>query len=209
LKQSTETQWLEATESLPSFLAAEYRYFMTHSQLVGKAVEWLRGYRCAVIFSEQACISGEMPDAIGWKCASHSVLIECKLSRADFLADHDKPFRQKAELGLGCERFYLTSARLLHPKELPPGWGLLELRKRKIEMVRRSARDLRTATGLHYEMNLLLASLRRVEIRIEPQTITEFLKWKNRMLEYNGGSWPAGMEPTQEEPNSFLERERA
>ena len=41
-------------------------------------------------------------------------------------------------------------------------------------------------------MNLLLASLRRVEIRIEPQTITEFLKWKNRMQQYNGGAWPAG-----------------
>ena len=37
------------------------------------------------------------------------------------------------------------------------------------------------------EMNLLLASLRRVEVRIEPQTITDFLKWKNRMAEYNGG----------------------
>jgi hypothetical protein len=180
---------------------------MTHAQLVAKAVEWLRGYRCGVIFSEQACISGEMPDAIGWKRASHSVLIECKISRADFLADHDKPFRQKSELGLGCERFYLTPARLLHPQELSPGWGLLELRKRKVEMVRRSARDLRTATGLSYEMNLLLASLRRVEIRIEPQTITEFLKWKNRMREYNGGSWPAGMAPIQEEPNYFLEQE--
>ncbi len=39
------------------------------------------------------------------------------------------------------------------------------------------------------EMNLLLASLRRVEVRIEPQTITDFLKWKNRLAEYNGGSY--------------------
>jgi len=30
-------------------------------------------------------------------------------------------------------------------------------------------------------MNLLLASLRRVEVRIEPQSIPDFLKWKNRM----------------------------
>ena len=54
-------------------------------------------------------------------------------------------------------------------------------------------------------MNLLLASLRRVEIRIEPQTITDFLKWKNRMQQYNGGACPTGIEPTQEEPNYFLE----
>ena len=62
----------------------------------------------------------------------------------DFLADRDKPFRQKQELGLGCERFYLTPRGLLQLKELPPGWGLLEVRKRKVEVVRRSARDLRT-----------------------------------------------------------------
>ncbi len=54
-------------------------------------------------------------------------------------------------------------------------------------------------------MNLLLASLRRVEIRIEPQTITDFLKWKNRMQQYNGGTFPTGVEPTHEEPNYFLE----
>ncbi|MGZ7089608.1 MAG: hypothetical protein ACXVKH_09070 [Candidatus Angelobacter sp.] len=177
---------------------------MTHPQLVAKAVEWLRAYRCGVVLSEQACASGEMPDAIGWKRASHSVLIECKISRADFLADRDKPFRQKQELGLGCERFYLTPPALLPLKELPPGWGLLELRQRKVETIRRSTLDLRTPAGLSYEMNLLLASLRRVEIRIEPQTITEFLKWKNRMQQYNGGAWPTGMEPTQEEQNYFL-----
>jgi hypothetical protein len=182
---------------------------MTHAQLVEQAVVWLRSYRCGVVLSEQACVSGEMPDAIGWKRASHSVLVECKLSRADFLADRDKPFRQKSDLGLGCERFYLTPPRLLDPKELPPGWGLLEVRKRKVEMIRRAARDLRTAAGLGYEMNLLLASLRRVEIRIEPQTITDFLKWKNRMQQYNGGAFPTGIEPTRAEHNYFLESEIA
>jgi hypothetical protein len=180
---------------------------MTHAQLVQRAVAWLRGYRCGVVLSEQACISGEMPDAIGWKRACHSVLVECKISRADFLADRDKPFRQKSELGLGCERFYLTPPRLLRAGDLQPGWGLLEVRERKVEVVRRSARNLRTAAGQAYEMNLLLASLRRVEIRIEPQTITEFLKWKNRMVEYNGGAWPVGMEPTEEERNYFLEHD--
>ena len=56
-------------------------------------------------------------------------------------------------------------------------------------------------------MNLLLSSLRRVEIRIEPQTITDFLKWKNRMQQYNGGVFPAGIEPAHEERNYFLESE--
>ena len=127
---------------------------MTHSQLVQKAVAWLRSYRCGVVLSEQACLSGEMPDAIGWKRACHSVLVECKVSRADFLADRDKPFRSKQEMGLGCERFYLTPAALIHPDELPPGWGLLECHKRKIRVLHPAAKNLRTATGFRYEMNL-------------------------------------------------------
>ena len=56
-------------------------------------------------------------------------------------------------------------------------------------------------------MNLLLSSLRRVEIRIEPQTITEFLKWKNRMAEYNRGTLPEGLMAPEEEPNFYLQSE--
>jgi len=180
---------------------------MTHAQLVEKAVRWLRSYRCGVVLSEQACVSGEMPDAIGWKRANHSVLVECKVTRADFLADRVKPFRSKPERGVGCERFYLTPANLLRPEELPTGWGLLELRGRGIEIIQLAAKNLRSATGLRYEMNLLLASLRRVEVRIEPQSITDFLKWKNRMAEYNRGSLPEGLEAAEEEANVFLEPE--
>jgi hypothetical protein len=177
---------------------------MTHAQLVQKAVSWLRAYRCGVVLSEQACVSGEMPDAIGWKRACHSVLVECKISRADFLVDRDKPFRQKSEVGVGSERFYLVPEGLVRREEVPTRWGLLEIRNRKIEMIRPSAKNFRTPAGFNNEMNLLLASLRRVEIRIEPQTITDFLKWKNRMAEYNRGSLPEGIVAAEQEPNPFL-----
>ena len=180
---------------------------MTHVQLVEKAVRWLRRYRCGVVLSEQACVSGEMPDAIGWKRASHSVLVECKVTRSDFLADRAKPFRIKAEHGVGCERFYLVPAGLVRREELPSGWGLLECRGGKIEVAHVSAKNLRSATGFRYEMNLLLASLRRVEVRVEPQSITDFLKWKNRMAEYNRGTLPKGLDAPGDEENVFLERE--
>jgi hypothetical protein len=178
---------------------------MTHAQLVSKAIHFLRSYRCGVVLSEQACVSGEMPDAIGWKRACHSVLVECKVTRSDFLADRAKPFRLKPEGGVGCERFYLVPAGLIRREELPTGWGLLELRRSGIEMAHPSAKNLRTATGFRYEMNLLLASLRRVEVRVEPQSITDFLKWKNRMAEYNRGTLPEGLAPAEEELNVFLE----
>jgi hypothetical protein len=180
---------------------------MTHAQLVERAVRWLRVYRCGVVLSEQACVSGEMPDAIGWKRANRSVLVECKVTRADFLADRGKPFRAKPEQGVGSERFYLTPPALLKSEELPAGWGLLELRRGRVEVVHASAQNLRTATGFRYEMNLLLASLRRVEVRIEPQSITDFLKWKNRMAEYNRGALPEGLAAAEEELNVFLEPE--
>lgn len=178
---------------------------MTHAALVQKAVEWLRHYRCGVILSEQACLSGEMPDAIGWKRASHSVLIECKISRTDFLADSCKPFRQKPEIALGCERFYLVPCGLISAEEIPVRWGLLECRNRTVEVIKPSAKNLRSAKGFQYEMNLLLASLRRVEVRIEPQSITEFLKWKNRMAEYNRGTIPEGIVPVEQESNLFIQ----
>jgi hypothetical protein len=180
---------------------------MTHAQLVERAVRWLRGYRCGVVLSEQACVSGEMPDAIGWKRACHSVLVECKITRADFLADRAKPFRQKPEKGVGSERFYMTPPGLVKMEELPAGWGLLQCGRGRVEMLQASAKNLRTAVGFRYEMNLLLASLRRVEVRIEPQSITDFLKWKNRMAEYNRGILPEGLDKAEDEMNVFLEPE--
>ena len=100
---------------------------MTHQQLVRLAEQWLRGkYRCGIVLSEQSCASGETPDVIGWKGKNRSVLVECKISRADFLCDREKPYRKDPTQGMGCERFYLVPAGLITPQDLPKGWGLLE-----------------------------------------------------------------------------------
>ena len=179
---------------------------MTHAALVELAVKWLRtNYRCGIVLSEQACCSGEIPDVIAWKGRCRSVVVECKVSRADFLADRTKPWRQDPETALGCERFYIVPAGLIATSELPDGWGLLEVRGRKVEVsvACSKRRSLRSAEGLMNEMNLLLASLRRVEVRIEPQTITDFLKWENRLARYNGGAMPSGIEDPNE-ANEYL-----
>jgi hypothetical protein len=177
-----------------------------HAQLLARAVEWLRRrYKCGIILSEQYCATGEVPDVIAWKGHCKSVLVECKVSRADFLADAGKPFRQNPEEGMGSQRFYMAPAGMISATELPKYWGLLELRGRDVRMVAKPGRaDLRSAVGLTKEMNLLLASLRRVEVRIEPQTITDFLKWKNRLAKYNGGVLPKGVAAPEDEPNTHL-----
>jgi hypothetical protein len=177
-----------------------------HQQMVAKAVEWLRvRYGCAIILSEQSCGSGEVPDVIGWKGFCQSVLVECKVSRGDFLADASKPVRLHPGEALGSRRLYMAPAGMIRREELPKHWGLLELSGREVTLTVKPGRvDLRTETGLKKEMNLLLASLRRVEVRIEPRTITDFLKWKNRLAEYNGGQLPSGIAATEDEPNLYL-----
>jgi hypothetical protein len=179
---------------------------MTHAQLVRMGEEWLRcRYRCGIVLSDQSCASGETPDVIGWKGKCRSVLVECKISRADFLADREKSFRRNPADGMGCERFYLAPQRLIDKTELPKSWGLLECKGRRILVAQKPARQSqRSPEGFMWEMNLLLASLRRVEVRIEPQTITDFLKWKNRLMEYNGGRLPEGIVSPDLEPNVHL-----
>jgi hypothetical protein len=179
---------------------------MKHAQLVARAADWLRSrYACGIVLSEQYCATGEVPDVIGWKASCQSVLVECKVSRGDFLADAGKPFRVKPAEGLGSRRLYMAPAGVIAPAELPKHWGLLECRGREVELMVKPARvDLRTQVGFVKEMNLLLASLRRVEVRIEPQTITEFLKWKNRMADYNGGQLPQGITAPEDEANGYL-----
>jgi hypothetical protein len=183
---------------------------MTHELLVTMAVAWLRRYRCGIVLSEQVCCTGEVPDVIGWKGKCHSVLIECKVSRADFLADRQKPWRQRPELGVGCERLYLAPAKVIAPADLPAGWGLLEYRNREVRtLVKASRKTQRSDEGFLTEMNLLLASLRRVEVRIEPQTITDFLKWKNRLAEYNGGQYPTELLAPELEDNVHLDEPKS
>ncbi|MDR3764406.1 MAG: hypothetical protein P4M01_09950 [Acidobacteriota bacterium] len=177
---------------------------MTHERLIKMAEAWLRRQRCDIVLSEQGCSSGEMPDAIGWKAKNHSILIECKVSRADFLADAAKPWRKDPSIALGNERLFAAPAGMLKVEELPKGWGLLEADGRGLKPVKRGLRKLREAEGLMNEMSLLLASLRRVEVRIEPQRIGDFLKWKNRMAAYNGGALPEGIAAAEQEENVHL-----
>jgi len=111
--------------------------FYTHADLVRMADRHLRGTRrCAVVVTERGT-GYEQPDAIGWSFAGFSILVECKVSVADFRKDQRKPGRREisAAQGLGFERWYLAPPDLLDPKKLPPRWGLLEPRGSKLYRV--------------------------------------------------------------------------
>lgn len=96
----------------------------THAQLVREAANWLRGSRkCSLVATEIATMIDEKPDAIGWG-NQVSILVECKTSRQDFLADAKKPHRFRE--GVGQERWFYMPAGIVVPDDLPEGWGLLE-----------------------------------------------------------------------------------
>lgn len=109
---------------------------MTHHELVGHAVRWLRRNNCRVILHDpfRAAYVQEQPDAIGWRDGL-SILVEVKVSRADFLRDRHKPFRADPAKGMGDWRFYLAPAGLIRPEELPTGWGLLECDGKRVHLV--------------------------------------------------------------------------
>jgi hypothetical protein len=100
---------------------------LTHTELCLIAEKFLKRNGCGVVFHDryQARLeTGEKPDAIGFR-NNVSLLIECKTSRADFLADKKKKFRANQKLGMGDWRFYLCPPDVITIKDLPEGWGLL------------------------------------------------------------------------------------
>ena len=107
---------------------------MTHDELVGHAKRWLKSINCRALISELASAAEEEPDAIGWR-SGVSILVECKASRSDFLADKKKKWRIKPSKGMGSWRFFMCEAGLIKPEELPEKWGLVYVIGKKFEIV--------------------------------------------------------------------------
>lgn len=104
---------------------------MTHKELVDIGYLWALK-RCGVAFKEFKSLNDEIPDVIGFS-AGKSILIEVKVSRADFLKDKKKPHRAK---GMGMFRFFLCPDGLIKVYELPEKWGLIYVNdKGKCKMI--------------------------------------------------------------------------
>jgi hypothetical protein len=103
----------------------------------------------------------EIPDAIGWR-SYESYLVECKTSRADFLADLKKPHRVNPDWGMGDRRYYMTPPDLVQPDELPEHWGLLWAYP-KIVRVKRDSWGTRRDRTARNERPLLFKVLRDMQ----------------------------------------------
>lgn len=151
-----------------------------HGLLVARAAKWLRStVGCNPVFAELVTSISEIPDAIGWKYGCLSILVECKASRSDFLADRKKFSRRAPDYGIGDRRYYMTPPGLATAEEVPDGWGLLYATPRCVEVVRFScvngeARKYRNEwwfaaapfkSNKHQEMKMLVSALRRCGLR--------------------------------------------
>ncbi len=148
-----------------------------HTTLVAIGVRWL-GRKCSVVMYEFATAADENPDVIGWAPEAGSILIECKLTRGDFLKDASKSVRKNPRTGMGQRRYYLCPAEVIQVKDLPPKWGLLWVTGRDVS-IKRQARGF-PERNLLAEVRFLSSMLRRAQIRIGSRPLSEWLRGENR-----------------------------
>jgi hypothetical protein len=110
---------------------------LTHKRLLEGAQQWLyQVHGCTTVLVETSTMATrlvEIPDVLGFhrtKYGVTSILVECKASRADFLADKQKVSRQirNSSLAMGRERWYFAPPGLIYEdaSEMPDRWGLAE-----------------------------------------------------------------------------------
>ena len=109
---------------------------LSHDDLVYRAARWLRNtQRCGVVVPELVSYANENPDVIGWrKQGMESILVECKATRRDFLADKKKMVRRQPDHGFGDLRYYFAVPGLIAVEEVPDRWGLAELHGNRVRV---------------------------------------------------------------------------
>lgn len=183
---------------------------MTHAELVLAAGRWLRGAgRCTVVLEELCAATGnsENPDAIGWY-SSQTLLIECKASRSDFLADRKNSFRVDPSRGMGMYRYFMAPKGMLRPDEMPERWGLLEVSGRRVLRTkghepsqgywRQEDPWCFSPRSNGDEMRMLLSAMQRIKVRVGA---TEF----HSMLHQRLMQQPAGQSAPQSALSSWAE----
>lgn len=132
--------------------------FLTHNDLVEIAREWLTK-TCPVVITEMASNISEIPDAIGWAGAK-SIVIECKLSVADFKSHKRKIKARSIHKGMGQYQYILAPKGLLNKADIPTVMGFLEYDGKKVYQT------IKAKHRVHYDAKgeriLLCSALRRI-----------------------------------------------
>lgn len=145
----------------------------THIELVEAAKRFLKKRGASIIFIELSTQNRENPDVIGWN-GNHSVLVECKSSRSDFLSDKRKPFRNGMMAGMGDFRIYFCPPEVIKPEDLPDGWMLVWFDGKKAKGIhgfknryKINSWDIERPfkANKKYEMTMMFSALRRLEIK--------------------------------------------
>lgn len=148
----------------------------THKMLVDIGAKFLKNFGCSVILTELASLNntGEIPDIFAMK-SGYSVVIECKTSRSDFVADRKKIFRKNSEMGMGQFRYILCPENIISIEDLcgiHENWGLLYVKQnRRIERVVFPKENCfhydehRFVCNLDAERSLLSSALRRKQVK--------------------------------------------
>lgn len=143
---------------------------MTHSELVERAVRWLRNSRgCEVVESGFcASCSCEIVDAIGWQRKGESIVIECKTCLSDLYADRYKP-HMRSGISLGRWRYYLVPKGLCSADEIPGEHGLLWCYPRQIRTVKPAEGRGHDVESLMRECTAIWTVARRARQKIEAE----------------------------------------
>lgn len=124
-REAIEPDFEDNSLSQTEFILDGFKVNITHQILVDLAADYM-AKRAPVVLPEFYSWNSELPDVIAFN-RDTSTVIECKVSRADFLRDAKKPFRLNPNSGMGDKRYYCAPKGLIKPEELPMYWGLIEL----------------------------------------------------------------------------------
>lgn len=144
---------------------------LTHNELVHRAAMWARRKGWPLVVAEMSVYTttGEIPDVLAFKNGA-TLLMECKTSRSDFLADAKKPFRKHATKGMGAYRAYVAPKGVIKKEDLPRGWWLLEVHGSGLKVVvgpKGNALGRRPFLKRNYEgeQSVLLSAIRRLGVK--------------------------------------------
>lgn len=134
---------------------------MTHKQLIQRISIWAKNTKKLPLVVSELCTSNyEHPDVIAFNRKGVSILVECKVSRSDFLADKKKIFRKNPDMGMGNFRYYACPLGVIRPEEVPEHWGLLYVEKN----VKIKKEVERFEPNKYTEISLLVSAMKRLEI---------------------------------------------